>query len=410
MRFEYELPEGQQFSDLDYPALAVSPDGRKLVYGTTNGLYLRSVGESTAKLVAGSEGITQQPFFSPDGQWIGYWSPAKNELRKIAAAGGAPVSLGDVGSLVGASWVSDNTIVYGSFGRGIQRISAKGGTPESLVRTGIEMVGFPQILPNGRSVLYTLAQNPDKIMVQPLPSGEARELLAGQMARYLPTGHILYVVGDNLVAAPFDLDRLETTGGETLVVGGVLRAGYAFPQYAVSDSGTLVYLPGSAGTSADKYTLVWVDRSGKEKPLKAPPDAYAFPRISPDKRKLALTFAPSGGDMNIGVWDLIRNGMTRLTFGSAFDVLPLWTPDGKRIIFCTNRPDGGSLYWKASDGVGKEEPEGSPFAQIMVPISWSKDGKTLVVTHAAQIGIRSGCPTLTSACCQWKAATNTKSC
>ncbi len=78
--------------------------------------------------------------------------------------------------------------------------------------------------------------------------------------------------------------------------------------------------------------------------------------------------------------------MTRLTFGSAFDVLPLWTPDGKRIMFCTNRPDGGSLYWKASDGVGKGEPVGSPFAQIMVPISWSKDGKTLVVTHAAQIG------------------------
>jgi len=386
VRFEYELPEGQQFSDLVAPVLAVSPDGRKLVYSTTNGLYLRSVGESTAKLVAGSEGIAQQPFFSPDGQWIGYWSAAKNELRKIATAGGAPVSLGDVGPLVGASWISDNTIVYGSFGRGILRISAKGGTPESLVRTGTAMIGLPQILPNGKSLLYTLLQNPNKIMIQPLQSGEAKELLAGDTARYLPTGHILYAVGDSLVAAPFDSDGLETSGGGTRVVEGVLRVSYGFSQYAVSDSGTLVYLPRSAGVSAYKYTLVWVDRSGKEEPLKAPPDAYAFPRISPDGRKVALTIAPSGGNVNIWIWDLIRNSMTRLTFGSAIDVLPLWTPDGKRIIFCTNRPDGRSLHWKASDGVGKEEPVGSPFAQIMVPISWSKDGKTLVVTHAAQIG------------------------
>jgi len=246
------------------------------------------------------------------------------------------------------------------------------------------MVGIPQILPNGKSVLYTLVQNPSKIIVQPLPSGEPRELFAGDTARYLPTGHIIYTVGSNLVAAPFDLDRLEASGGGTRVVEGVLCVSNGFPQYAVSDSGTLVYLPGASGVSTNKYTLVWVDRSGKEEPLKAPPDAFAFPRISPDGKKVALTIA-AGGNWNIWIWDLIRNTMTRLTFGATFDVIPIWTPDGKRIVFCTNA-GGGSIHWKAADGTGKEETVGSPADKIMVPVSWSKDGKTLVVTHAAQIG------------------------
>jgi len=377
VRFEYELPEGQKFSDLGSPVLAVSPDGKKFVYSTTDGLYLRSVGESKAKLIAGSEGIAEQPFFSTDGQWVGYWSAEKNELKKIATAGGAPATLGDVGMFTGASWNSDDTIVYGQFGRGILRISAKGGTPESLVKTGSLWVGLPQILPDGKSVLYTLVQNPNKIMVQPLQSGEPRELFAGDTARYLPTGHIIYAVENNLFAAPFDVDRLEASGGGTRIVEGVL-------QYAVSDCGTLVYLPVTAGVSSSKYTLVWADRSGKEEPLKAPPDAYAFPRISPDGRKVALTIA-AGGNYNIWIWDLIRNAMTRLTLGPTFDVVPLWTPDGKRIVFCTNA-GGGSIHWKAADGTGKDEPVGSPSEKIMVPVSWSKDGKTLVVTHAAQIG------------------------
>ena len=158
---------------------------------------MRSVDELTAKLIAGTEGNTQQPFFSPDGKWIGYFSVADRKLKKIAISGGAPVALCDVAQLVGASWGADNTIVYGQMPGDIMRISANGGTPESLVKAKSGILVFPQILPDGKSVLYTAAASITqiKIMVQSLKSGEPKELFAGIGARYLPTGHIVYTIG-----------------------------------------------------------------------------------------------------------------------------------------------------------------------------------------------------------------------
>jgi Tol biopolymer transport system component len=370
-RFDYDLPEGQQFGRTVYSALAVSPDGRQFVYSTGNGLYLRSLDEWTAKLIPGTEGETAQPFFSPDGKWIGYLSGGDRKLKKIGINGGAPVALCDFKTFMGAYWGADNTIIYGTRESGIMRVSANGGTPQSLIKPKSGLATLPQILPDGKSILFTGVDGGTRltIMVQSLKSGEPKPLFAGVGARYLPTGQILYAVENNLFAVPFDPDRLETTGGQVPVVEGIDMT-FAQP-YALSDSGTLIYIPGT--TSSSKSNLVWVDREGKEEPLGAGPDFYNFVKISPDGTKVALGIT-SGKSEDIYIWDTDRKNMTKLTFDEADDSFPLWTPDGKRIVFRSLRDKFG-IYTKAANGTGEDEflaPSGNP-------MSWSKDGKTMVV-------------------------------
>jgi serine/threonine protein kinase len=374
MRFDYHLPEGQQFSNLDYWTIAISPDGKRFAYSTEKGLYLRAIDELTGKLISGSEGSTSQPFFSPDGKWIGYLSVSDLKLKKIDINGGAPVALCDA-QPYGVSWSTDNTIIYGQEYGDIMRISANGGSPEPLVKAKDDEAHIsPQLLPDGKSVLYTSVR--DEIMVQSLKSGESRKLFAGRAARYIPTGHIVYALPNNnsLFAIPFDLDRLETTGGQVPIVEGVA---YGF-HYAVSDSGTLVYIPGQrSAVPSNQRTLVWVDRKGKEEPLTAPPNNYVGPRFSPDGKKVALAISV-GDKSNIWVWDLFRETMTRLTFDETSSS-PLWSADGKRIAFVSERANKPVIYWKAADGTGEEEKLGAVTDQMWInPWSWSGDGKTLI--------------------------------
>jgi Tol biopolymer transport system component len=376
-RFVYDLPEGQQFSYLSFPALAVSPDGRQLVYSTTNGLYLRSMDELTARLITGTEGGPQQPFFSPDGKWIGYFSVADRQLKKIAVNGGTPIALCKMSQLLGASWSADNTIVYGDTSGVIMRISPDGRTLGTLLkRKSEEYLSFPQTLPDGRSVLSTLGlREPFKIMVKLLGSGELKELFVGCTARYLTTGHVVYAVGNNLYAARFDPDGLNVADEPVPVVEGVHR-GFA-PQYAISDSGTLAYIPGSTEAATIGRTLVWVNREGKEEPLSAPPNDYACPTISPDGTKVVLTIR-TGGNEDVWIWDLVRETMSRLTFGEAEDSWPLWTPDGRRIVYRSDRGNRNfDLNMKTADGSGEVEKLVS-WPNFPAPFCWSKDGKTLL--------------------------------
>jgi serine/threonine protein kinase len=388
VRFDYGLPEGQQLSDANASVLAASPDGEHFAYSTPKGLYLRSVNEWTAKLIPGTEGPTQQPFFSPDGECVGYFTPTTNQLKRIAVSGGASIVLCNVDDLYGASWTADNTIVYGTAG-GIMKVSANGGTPEFLLKSEPMLFLDPQILPDGESVLFTsLNYQPHRIMVQSLKSGKRKALFAGDAARYLPTGHIVYASGDNLWAVPFDPGSLEPAGGPVSIVEGVFHS--TVPLYAVSDSGMLVYVHGTtAATTATSTTspaaagrtLVWVDREGKEESLAAPPNAYNFPMISPDGTRVALSVNVDS-NMDIYVWDLVRNTLARLTFDKALDVTPIWTPDGKRILYFSFRGGkAGAVYRKAADGTGKEELIGSAPDRVLIPSSLSRDGKDLVVTE-----------------------------
>jgi serine/threonine-protein kinase len=273
MRFSYELPKDHKFSVPADPNLAVSPDGRQFAYSTSKWLYLRSIDEQDARLIPGTDENLEAPFFSPDGQWLGYWSTADKKLKKISIRGGAPVVLCDASVILGANWGVDNMIVYPQSQKGIMRVSANGGTPESIVDERNVAIVSPQILPDGKTVLFTIiSSQPTQVVVRSLKSWKRKVLFAGDNARYFPTGHIVYALGNNLFAVPFDLDRFEVFGGPIPMVEGVWRSGIgAAPQYAISESGTLVYVPGTTDTAAlPQRTVVWVDQNGKEEPLATP--------------------------------------------------------------------------------------------------------------------------------------------
>jgi Tol biopolymer transport system component len=276
--------------------------------------------------------------------------------------------------------------VYGQRVGGIVRVSADGGMPESIVKSKSDSwIGYPQILPGGKLALYrSLAlSNQSKIMVQSLKSGESKELFSGFFAQYLPTGHIVYMTSINqnisLFAIPFNLDRLEATGGAVPVLEGFVR-------FAISQSGILVYVPRArSGFAPQQGTLVWVNSQGKEEPLAAASNAYAGARISPDGTKVALTIgssapnAPAALATDIWIWDIGRETPTRLTSNGAWD--PLWTLDSKRIVFRFRSQEKPGVYCKARDGTGKEvrlDPEQNQID--LVPSSWSADGKTLLLT------------------------------
>jgi serine/threonine protein kinase/Tol biopolymer transport system component len=377
VRFDYELPNNQQFGDLTERAFAISPDGSQLVYATNKGLYLRSMNEMDSKLLPGTGGSMQRPFFSPDGEWIGFFCSADNRLKKIAISGGAPVTLAEVSIFGSFDWGADGTIRYGQTGKGIMGISDSDGTPGQLIKpAGDETIGHPQILPGGDSVLLMRAlPEPTMIMMQSLKSGERKELFEGTVAKYLPTGIIVYELGGSLFAVRFDLKALRVIGGPILLMEGILRVGGA-PQYAISESGTLAYIPGTSAGST-KRTLVWVDRNGKEEPLGDEPTDYYAPTISPDGTQVALCINVDGNP-DIYIYDLVRKTPTRLTFDPAGDYLPIWTPDGKRIVFDSERAGRDSIFWKAADGSGKAEQLVSVPNGWAWPSSLSGDGSTLL--------------------------------
>jgi eukaryotic-like serine/threonine-protein kinase len=308
IRLDYTLPEGQQFANLyNNCSLAVSPDGKQIVYSAAKGLYIRSVNELTAKSIAGIEEKTNAPFFSPDGKWIGYFSVTDfGKLKKVAIDGGAPEILCDA-SGGRAWWDADNTIIY-CRDHDIMRVSAEGGAPESILNLKSGSLSHPQMMPDGKSILCTSrAKNTQpKIMVQTLKSGQATELFTGLDAQYVPTGHIIYRLPNNndLFAVQFDLAGLNVKGQAFSMLEGIV-------QYSISKSGTLAYIPVKPGAAAAKRTLVWVDREGKEETPPVSQNDYLDMSISPDGKRVALMVRTPKS--NIWVWDIFGKRMTPLT-------------------------------------------------------------------------------------------------
>jgi len=360
--------------------IAVSPDGRQLVYaaqsqGSISQLYHRYLDQFEARLIPGTEGA-QYPFFSPDGEWVAFSTEATDpKLKKVSVRTGPPQPLADTSFSSGASWTTDDTIIFignvdGDGGSGLFRIPATGGTPELLMTAAHESsITWSEALPDGDAVLFVFRHLPDGrngaardggIAVFSLETGERRNVIDGGYApRYVPTGHILFARAGALWAVPFDVGRLETTGPEVPIVEGVEQDGVlGSGSYAVSDDGLLVYVPGY-DTTADRIPgatrrLVWVDREGREQPLRAPPRAYEHPRVSPDARRLAVVIN-DGTNQDIWIYDLTRGTSNQLTFDAAADFSPLWTPDGEHVVFGSDRQTGG-IYWKAADGTGQAEP------------------------------------------------------
>jgi hypothetical protein len=213
IRLDYDLPDEQQFGNIANPLLAISPEGNQFVYSTTEGLYLRSVDELDARLIPGTDNSPADPFFSPDGKWVGYWSETDKQLKKIPISGGTPISIANCEQPGGSSWGADGTILYTQPYKGIMRVSANGGTPELLIETPEEVAASPRFLPNKKILLITtIGGGRLHVIAVSLESGERKELFDGGEARYLPTGHLLYSVNDTLYAVPFDPDRIEVLG------------------------------------------------------------------------------------------------------------------------------------------------------------------------------------------------------
>ena len=399
VQLEYEIPEGQQLyrnsiGPLQYQ-LAISPDGSQFVYATTDGLYLRSMAKLKAKHITGTDKDSRQPFFSPDGQWIGYFSRSDHKLKKIGISGGAPSVLCDVGlDIAGASWDSDDTIVYSDILSGIMRISANGGTPEILIKGSLIDITKdgaprrPQLLPDGDSLLFTNLISTDsgdeqQIVIHSLLTGKREVLFNGSAARYLPSGYIVFLLGNNdivnLFAAPFDLDKLQVTGGSISVLEG-------FGSIAFSDSGTLVYVPqsvvsaGVTGVTSPGNTLVWVNKEGEEEPLGTKPDNYQTLKISPDGTKVAVSTIESGLNEDIWIWDILHQTLGKLTSDKSTDNTPVWSSDGENIAFFSSRNGSGDVYLKPANGIGQAELFISKPERQIDPWSFSRDGKFLV-TH-----------------------------
>jgi serine/threonine-protein kinase len=382
MRFDYHLPQNQEFSVANnLSVVGLSPDGSKFVYSTTDGLYLRSLDEMDPRFIPGTDGNSMQPFFSPDGQWIGYLSGTDQKLKKVAISGGPAVTLCDAAGDGGFSWSPDDRILHAT-GENIMWVSSNGGKWESLIRQEGGLLGFAQMLPDGETVMYlNAATAPSKVMVQSLKSGQQKELLEANIAQYVKTGHIVYGLENNLYAVQFDMDALEVIGGSVPLVEGVLNVTYYW-HYAISDSGTLVYVTEDSPGFGQR-TFVWVDREGNEQPLGAEPNSYdIYFKISPDGMKVALSIMESG-NMDIWIWDQERKNSNRLTFNGSFDVRPIWTPDSKRIIFDSGREGREGIYLIEADGSGKVERVARITDRIFWPSSISADGKTLFLVENA---------------------------
>jgi Tol biopolymer transport system component len=338
-----------------------------------------------ARPIQGTDENAASPFFSPDGEWIGYFSRSDSQLKKIATIGGTPVTLCDATNPYGASWGSDDTILYGQ-PEGIMRVSANGGTPELVVPTeAAEHVHGPQMLPGGEWVLFTLTSavgatrwDEAQIVVQSLESGERKILWeGGSDARYVSTGHLIYALEDVLFALPFDLASLEVSGGPVPIVEGVRRANSpavetASGNYGFSDGGTLIYVPGASQNV--ERTLVWVNRDGALEPLGAPLRAYLDPRLSPDGNRLAVRIQEENTD--IWTYDLQRRTLSRLTFAAGSSETPVWTPDGKWVTFAGDRDGVRNLIWRLADGSAEEE-QLVALEHHAHANSWSPDGKVL---------------------------------
>ena len=242
---------------------------------------------------------------------------------------------------------------------------------------------WPEFLPGSKGVLFSMFSAEQGIAVQSLGTGGRRNLIQGQavtMPRYASSGHLIYEQAGNLMAVPFDLERLQVTGEAVPVVQGVLQPLQQPPsaQYSVSASGSLAYIAG--GTEAILSKLVWISRNGREEAVAAPARNYDMPRLSPDGRRVAIDAADNEGTQ-VWLYDLARDTLARWTFGGDSNQFPTWTPDGKRMAFMSNKEGASHIFWQLADGSGGLERLTS--GNTEVPFSWSPDGQQLAFINAA---------------------------
>jgi serine/threonine-protein kinase len=370
-------------------ALAISPDGRLAVFSGIRGnvahLYARPLDRDEATPIQGTEGGVA-PFFSPDGTSIGFW--IGSTLKKVPVGGGQATTIAEIAEANrgSASWADDGTIFVASTA-GILRVPSAGGTPAMLItsdRAKNERHLLPQALPGAKAILFTTVIGRDwsaaKVILRSVDSGEQRVLVEdGADARYVETGHLVYVKAGTLMAVPFDLRGQEVNGSPVAVVEGVMQsvntpntgdetgAGH----FAVSRSGTLLYLAGGVTPNLES-SWEWIERNGTRKKVEGvPTGSYVFPRLSPDGQRVAVNVRrPASRVADVWVYDLLRAAPTRLTFEGS-NGSPVWSPDGSRVVFTADANGSTNLFVVQADGSGKPERlTTSEWGQI--PASWNR--------------------------------------
>jgi len=391
------IPPGQQLDLVNGPAVVISPDGLRIAYVTRDGgsgsgnLYVRELDKGAAVLLDGA-GVAAAPFFSPDGQWIGFFGEGK--LKKVSVRGGAPITLAEVSGYRGGDWGEDGTIIFPKqFTSVLYRVPAAGGTAAEA--THLDAARFetthrwPQFLPGAKAALFTGSSDNNffghsTVEAAPLDTGVPKVLVENAyFGRYLPGGYLAYVSQGTVFVAPFDAQTLKVTGTAIPLVQGVdsdITNGGA--QLSISRSGTAVYLSG--GGLSHNVNVALVDRKGVASVLlNNQPDA-ASPRFSPDGKRLAFQ---KGGNGAISIHDLARGTTSPLTMTSSGVMYPIWTPDGERLTYAhprrTPKGAGQAIYWKRSDGTGEEEPLTPESILTAYPSSWSPDGKVLAFQRLA---------------------------
>jgi serine/threonine-protein kinase len=390
-------PEAALSTDSGRPVIALSPDGRSLVYAAEGGgLYLRRLDGVEARLLAGTDGGVH-PFFSADGRWVGFVAGGK--LYKVSVDGGAPRPIADAPDMRGASWGEDGHIIFAPdpIG-GLFRVSAEGGTPEKLTEPRRDIAEhshrWPQVLPGGASVLFTiwplnLRVQDARIAILSVKTGQQNVIVhGGTHARYLPSGHLVYGSLGTLFAAPFDIGRLEVSGPAVPVVEDVRMAarassgdrgwsGTGIAQFTVSATGTLGYVTPRERPRTTQ--LLWIDRSGSAEVISPERKPFRHPSLSPDGRRLAVSIDEADGGTNLWIHDRDRRTWSQLTLGKNDD-FPSWSPRGDLLAFSSNRSGLTNLFVMPGEG-GPPRQVAFSDVQTQVATGWSPDGRKILFRH-----------------------------
>jgi serine/threonine protein kinase/Tol biopolymer transport system component len=368
-------------------AIALSRDGRRFAFvgreGGNSQIFVQDLAGFEARPLPGTEG-GNTPFFSPDGEWLGFFT--SNQLKKISLRGGEPLALCSTPPVTrGASWGDDGRIIFARTMNGeLMRVGAAGGAPEPVTKldpkAGELAHLWPEILPGAKTVIFTVRTGESfdtaRIAAQSLETG-SRQTLAenGTFARYVPTGHLLYMRRDTIIAAPLDAQRVRMGLNPVPVVEGVrFDPRYGCGQFVVAASGTLIYVKGDA--RGIKRRLVAADRTGGERSLLDVPGAFSEPKLSPDGRQLVVSI--EGTHQDLWLVDLPRRNLSRLTFELTEEFSPRWTPDGRRLFFGLSEVGGEpEIYAMAADGGGSREPILAGGKVAVFPSSVAPDGRML---------------------------------
>jgi Tol biopolymer transport system component len=384
------LPQGVSLELARGSLFAVSPDGGRLVYSASlEGrvrLYARALDRFSTDAIEGTDGAIH-PFFSPDGRWIGFF--AQGALRKVPVEGGTATVICEAALGHGASWAPDNTIVFAQPGSGLMRVSADGGTPQPITALTVDRSetghDWPQILPGGRNVLFTIVIGNDNgvgVGVAPIEGGDVRVVAARRelgvdaapllppgdlvQTRYVASGHLVYGQVGAVWAMPFDLAQLQTQGSPIEMLADVFEGqGGGAIYFAVTARGSLAYVPGGTDRS-----LVRIDRTGRPSPISETRGAFRMLRLSPDGQRLAVCIDVPRAPTSIWMFDMQRGTATRVTT-VGHNLMPVWTPDGRRIAHTGTR----GLHILDAEGGGSGEPLPSRQGE---PYSWTPDGRTLL--------------------------------